>query len=482
VKRTGWILLAALAASACPSPSERVPPRPAAPPRAAGNGINVLLITIDTLRADHLGAYGYRRKTSPTLDALAKDGTLFEQAYTFLPKTRGSFVMMMTGRRPSQNGYDKAHPMVLGFNPTLAGTLKEAGYATAAIVDNPNLAAQHGYAKGFDRYRETMATEDLGRATEMDRTRAITEDARAFLARPPEKPFFLWLHYVNPHAPYEPPPPFDKAFVDAEAEQGPVLAPVEGFHGGVPKAWAVPGRRLGYYVSQYDGEIAAADAEVGKVLDALAKGPAAARTMVIVTSDHGESLGEHDYYFDHGENLFDPCLRIPLIVRLPGAPAGRRSSALVSTLDLLPTVLDAVKVSYPADIAGHSLLPDVSRGAAASRERLFAQNDRNLSATFDARMKAVAAPLEKGGWRFSLYDRGTDPGERRDLAPSSPDGLRPLRRELELFFDRADREWTATRSLVGGEKPRPIPCEQCERLRALGYTTVAGCEDCRSGQ
>jgi arylsulfatase A-like enzyme len=479
LRRTAAALLAVLTFG-CPSRSEPPKPRPAPVAAAAGNGINVLLITIDTLRADHLGTYGYRRATSPHIDALATEGAVFDQAYTFWPKTRGSFVMMMTGRRPSQNGYDKAHQMVLDFNPTLAAALQAAGYATSAFVDNPNLAAQHGYAKGFERYRETMSEAAL--ATEMDRTRAITEDARRLLARPGERPFFLWLHYVNPHAPYEPPAPFDTAFLDAEAEQGPVLAPVEGFHGGVPKAWAVKGRRLGYYVARYDGEIATVDAEVGKVLDALRDSPVSARTMVVVTSDHGESLGEHDYYFDHGENLFDPCLRIPLIVRLPGATAGVRTSALASTLDLLPTILDAVKVSYPSDIAGRSLLPEVLRTSSKAPERLFAQNERNLSATFDARLKTVAAPLEKEGWRFTLYDREADPGEHRDASAARADVLRVHRRELELFFDRAGREWSATRTLVGGQKPAAIPCDQCERLRALGYTGVAGCEACHSGQ
>ena len=142
--------------------------------------------------------------------------------------------------------------------------LKGAGYETAATVDNPNVAASLGYAKGFDRYRETW--EETALASEMDRTRAITADGVRYLAEAkPDRPFFLWLHYVNPHAPYEPPAPCDTAFLDAEAPRGPRLRPVDGFHGGVPKQWAVPGKRLGWYVAQYDGEIAAVDAEVGKL-------------------------------------------------------------------------------------------------------------------------------------------------------------------------------------------------------------------------
>jgi arylsulfatase A-like enzyme len=437
------------------------------PPRS-GNGLSVLLITIDTLRADHLGLYGYHRKTSPHIDALGQRGTVFDRAFTFWPKTRGSFVMMMTGRRPSQNGYSKEHPVLLDFNPTLAGVLKQAGYKTTAVVDNPNVAAQHGYARGFERYRETW--EEPALATETDRARAISDDGIAYLgAARPDQPFFLWLHYVNPHAPYTPPPPFDRAFLDG-AGAGPILPAVSGFHSGVKKEWALPGKRLGYYVSQYDGEIASVDVEVGRVLDALAASPVAGKTAVVLTSDHGESLGEHDYYFDHGEDLFDPCLAIPLIVTVPGATAGRRSSEFASTLDLVPTILDAVKVSYPPDLAGTSVLGAVTGGAGPGRERLFAQNDRNLSATFDARFKLVDTPLDDGGTRSALYDRERDAGETRNVAASGGEALRIARRELDLFLDRAQREWARTRVLVQGkEGEKPATMEACEKLRALGY-------------
>ncbi len=461
------VLLLAWTCAACPGAGtkERTPARPA--PRL-GNGWNVLLITIDTLRADHLAAYGYRRKTSPHMDALAREGTLFDQAYTYWPKTRGSFVMIMTGRRPSQNGYSKLHPLVLDFNPTLASTLKDAGYTTAAVVDNPNLAAHLGYAKGFDRYRETW--QELPEPDqEMERTRLITEDGAAFLAKPPPAPFFLWLHYVNPHAPYTPPAPFDRQFLDADAQKGPVLAPVDGFHGGVSKKWEVKGRRLGYYVAQYDGEVAAVDQEVGRVLDALAAGPAAGKTVVVLASDHGESLGEHDYYFDHGHDLFDPCLRIPLVVRVPGAPTGLRTSSLASTLDLVPTILDAVKVSYPPDLSGHSLLPEVLGHERDVPARLFAQNELHLSAVFDTRFKVVAKP-EESGLRFGLYDRQADPLEVREAGRQDPEPLRTGRRDLEIFLERCDREWATIRRFTEGAKGEgAMSSEACEILRSLGY-------------
>ncbi|HEV7501809.1 MAG TPA: sulfatase [Vicinamibacteria bacterium] len=460
----------ALLALSCRGGSAPPSPRPSLGAPRSGNGLSVLLITIDTLRADHLGVYGYKRPTSPHIDAFAGRGTVFDRAYTFWPKTRGSFVMMMTGLRPSQNGYSKAHQALLDFNPTLASVLHEAGYRTAAILDNPNLARQHGYARGFDSYRETW--EDKGLPdSEAARARAITEGGIAYLrAARPDAPFFLWLHYVNPHAPYTPPPPFDRMFADG-AEVGPRLPAVSGFHGGVKKEWAVPGQaRLGYYVSQYDGEIAAVDDEVGRLLEGLGRSAVAGKTAVVLTSDHGESLGEHDYYFDHGEDVFDPCLSIPMMIVLPGAPAGRRASTLSSTLDVLPTILDAVKVSYPPDLAGTSVLPAVVSGGGPARDRLFAQNDRNLSATFDGRLKLVSTPLDSGAARLALYDRTLDRGETRDVSAGNAEPLRVARRELELFLDRAEREWPRTHQRSeGAATPQPLTDDECERLRALGY-------------
>jgi arylsulfatase A-like enzyme len=282
---------------------------------------------------------------------------------------------------------------------------------------------------------------------------------------------------VNPHAPYTPPAPFDTRFLDGTERRSKPLPVVPGFHGGIPKQWAVPGQdRLGYYIAQYDGEIAAVDEEVGQLVAALREQKLLEHTVVVITSDHGESLGEHDYYFDHGEDLFDPSLKIPLLMVAPSGPAGRRSAAFASTLDLVPTLLDAVKVSYPPDLAGQSLLAEVTSGSAASRDRLFAQNDRNLTATFDRAYKLVATPRDEGGADLALFDRRADPGETRNLARARPEALREQRRELETYQERRDREWSRTRPLVQGKPGEgKMSGEACERLRALGYTGVAGC-------
>jgi len=463
------MVLMALALAGCHGPKgDTAKKAPGGRPAVAGNRLNVLLITIDTLRADHMGVYGYRRPTSPRMDAFAGRGVVFDQAYTYWPKTRGSFVGMMTGRLASQTGYGKSHPMLLDFNPTLASVLKDAGYETVATVDNPNVAASLGYAKGFDRYRETWEEKDL--VTEMDRTRAITADGvRTLRQASPDRPFLLWLHYVNPHAPYEPPAPWDAAFLDGDAVRGERLRPVDGFHGGVPKQWAVPGKTLGWYVARYDGEIAAVDAEVGKLLDALDGSAVRDRTLVVITTDHGESLGEHDYYFDHGEDLFDPSIRIPLLVAGPGIEAGRRTGVLATTLDLVPTVLDAVKVSYPPDLAGESLLPAMRGERRPDRPRLQGQNDRNLLGAWDRRFKIVATPSADGAG-YALYDRETDPGETRDASRAQAERTRVERQELELFRERIDAQLARTRRLLEGRPGEArLSAEACEKLKAMGY-------------
>jgi arylsulfatase A-like enzyme len=464
-------VLLALGAVACPD--SRRGEETALSSARAGNQLNVLLVTIDTLRPDHMGVYGYQRDTTPHIDTLARSGVAFEEAYTYWPKTRGSFVAIMTGRLAAGSGYSRSHPLLLDFNPTLASVLREAGYETVAIVDNPNVAASLGYGKGFDRYRETWEEESL--STETDRARAITDDGVRFLqAAAPERPFLLWLHYVNPHTPYTPPPPWDTVFLDDDALSGPPLEPVQGFFGGVHRPWEVPGRPLGYYVAQYDGEIAANDAEVGRVLEALEDSAVADQTLVVLTSDHGESLGEHDYFFDHGANLFDPCQRVPLVMAGPGLAPGHRSDVLATTLDLVPTVLDAVKVSYPPGLAGRSLLAAARGEERPSRPRLFGQNDRNLLGSWGERLKIVATPGEDGETRYALYDRAADPGESRDVGAERPRELAAERRALEEFRETIDAQSERTRRLLDGRSDEEVLSPAaCERLKAMGYIQQA---------
>jgi arylsulfatase A-like enzyme len=168
-----------------------------------------------------------------------------------------------------------------------------------------------------------------------------------------------------------------------------------------------------------------------------------------------------------------------LIIRVPGTPAGLRSHDLATTLDFLPTILNATRAALPPNLAGRSLLAQVAGQDGGAVSRLFAQNAHHHNACFDARFKAIAVPDERLEWRFSLYDRETDPGETRDAALANPQAMRTCRRELELSFDRAAKEWAVTRREISGEPPpKPIDCETCRQLAALGYVDVVGCDKC----
>jgi arylsulfatase len=432
----------------------------------------LLLLTVDTLRPDHLGCYTYPRTTSPAIDALAARGVTFNRAYTYWPKTRGSFASMFTSRYASQHGLNVRDRDLPEFNTTLAEVLNGEGYRTAAAVDNGNLDHTLGFAQGFDRYQEVW---NRG-GSEADRTEALTRFALDFLASPPaEAPFFLWIHYVNPHTPYEPPEDFLARFRgDGLVPRGPKLLPVVGYHGGVNRHVAVPGEsHLGDYIDRYDAEIAFADAAIGRVLAGLAASPHQARTLVVLTSDHGESLGEHDYYFDHGYDLFDPSLRVPLIFSLPEVLSdGRRADAPVTTLDILPSVLDILQVSYPPGLEGRSVMSVIRGGEGKLHDRLVFQNDQHQLALFNGRFKIIATPLDESENCYELYDLAADPGERYDRLPTSRGAASRLLAELESFRTRTiawQQDTTALRRGIPARQDDELTGKALESLRALGY-------------
>ena len=432
----------------------------------------VILITIDTLRPDHMSVYGYSRKTTPRLDEWAGKAAVFEQAYTYWPKTRGSFVAMMTGRTAGESGYSPKHPELHAFNPTLAETLQKSGYDTAAFVDNANVAGSLGFSRGFKTYVEMWA--DASLKDEVARTEAITKRGIGYLrSKAAGEGFFLWLHYVNPHAPYTPPAPFDKAFIDRPKSDR-KLKVVDGFFGGASRQWAdaMPGKTtLADYVNAYDGEIAYADSQVDEVLRAIDAAFGLGRATVIVASDHGESLGEHDYYFDHGANLFDPVQRIPFIVLGRGAKAVR-SDALVTTLDIMPTLLDAARVSFPTGLSGRSVLPFASGRRDSTREALVGENDRGHQGIWDRRYKLIDPDPRAAKSSRQFFDRSTDSAEVRNR-PDLKDEMKKFVVGLDEHRDVELRSARRTRSQLEGKVSPPQSRAECEQLKAMGY--VAEC-------
>ena len=438
-------------------------------------GINVLLITVDTLRADHLSAYGYPRITSPRIDELASKGVLFETAFTYWPKTRGSFAALFTGLYASQHGLTVRNRDLPDFNQTLAETFQEAGYRTGAALDNGNLDQALGFAQGFETYEQTWLTGE----TELERTEAITQFGLDYLsASDDERPFFLWLHYVNPHTPYDPPQELLSQFRgDGVIPRGPELERVTGYHGGINRHLAVDGEtHWGDYVDRYDAEILAVDAHIGRVLDGLAASPHAGKTLVVFTSDHGESLGEHDYFFDHGFDLFNPSLWIPLIASFPGfLPAGERIHGTVSSLDVYPTILDLAQVSFPTGppgLQGKSVLPLVRGTTSRLHPQIFFQNDHHLMAITNGRLKLVRYPeMEDSGARFRLLDMYRDPTETENRYEESEARIAPFEAQLSSFRTQTVAWQQATDMKRAGSSTEDEELsEQTRRsLESLGY-------------
>lgn len=436
-------------------------------------GLNLLLITIDALRPDHLGCYRYPRATSPAVDGLAARGVVFENAFAYWPKTRGSFAALFTSRYASQHGLNVRDRDLPEFNDTLAEILSKNGYETAAALDNGNLDGALGFAQGFGRYEQVWQTAP----TERERTEALTRFGVDFLRASHQRPFFLWVHYVNPHTPYDPPEDILRRFrQDGLVPRGAELAPVVGYRGGVNRHLMIAGEtRLGDYIDRYDGEIAFADQGVGRLLEALEASPHRSRTLVAFTSDHGESLGEHDYFFDHGSDLFHPSLSIPLILSLPDVLSdGSRLASPVSNLDTLPTVLDLLQIRFPPSLEGRSLLPLVRGSKDRIHDRLMFQNDQHQMAVFNGRLKLISYPEGEGGRRYELYDLFRDGEEREDRFPGAARAAQPLVAELESFRTRTvawQQETTRLRQGKPARADEELSEETLRNLETLGYVT-----------
>ena len=447
----GWgLALAALAvlAGGC----RRAPDRP-----------NLVLVTVDTLRADHTTPYGYARDTTPVLARLAREGVVVDQAYAPMATTGPSHAALLTSRYPIALGYLRNGQRLDEGQTTLAERLRAAGYRTSAAVSSFVLDKRLGFAQGFGTYecrfekRRATATmerwEGLTVPAGFDRRADETTDvALAWLARRgKDRPFFLWVHYFDPHQPYSPPAPYDRRFAGA-GEPGPAGT-----------------------AALYDGEIAFTDHQLGRLLEAIeAEGPSA-RTLVVVTADHGEGLMQHGH-MGHGLHLYEEAVRVPLIYRWPGVlPAGARVPGPVEHVDLVPTVLDLIGVPRgPDDVQGQSLAAAL-RGRAGTpgrdpRRTVFLQRrlyDTDVVSGF--RVKGEKFAVRAGQWKYieaaeeqtrELYDLRADPGEAKDLFAAQGAVAAGLARGLAGWRARLDRRARAR------DDSSP---EMQEALRALGY-------------
>src|SRR5712692_6515090 len=405
---------------------------------AAGPSPNVVVITIDTLRADHLGCYGYKQIRTPNVDSLAADGVRFEHAYTPVPVTLPAHTVIFTGTYPMLSGmHDFAANKLNPTQPTLASVLKEQGYTTGAVIGSAVLDSRFGLNHGFDFYYDHFDFNRLQESNldEMERSGNVVADVTLdWLSKNYQKKFFLWMHLYDPHYPYRPPPPYSEEYKD----------------------------RL------YDGEIAFADAQVGRLIRFL-KGKGLYRnTLIVLSGDHGESLGEHGEK-THGFFIYNATLHVPVILHLPGGVPAKTVPELVSLADLTPTVLQVLKVDVPPQVQGRNLLPLMTPKKADATRSLYAE-------TFLPRLHfnwSELRSVETENYHFidapkpELYDLNKDPGETQNLFLQKKAVAEEMRARLAALI----RQSSGGQELA--EKTGLDPALM-ERLKSLGYAGFSG--------
>jgi choline-sulfatase len=404
--------------------------KPAAP--------NIVVITIDTLRADHLGCYGYKQIRTPNIDGLAGDGIRFERAFTPVPITLPAHTVIFTGTYPTLNGMHDFSGNRLGAEPpTLAALLKEQGYATGAVVGSAVLDSRFGLNRGFDFYYDHFEFNRLQEANldEMERPGNLVADkALEWLGNNYDKRFFLWMHLYDPHHPYQPPAPYSDE----------------------------------YKSHPYDGEIAFADAQVGRLISFLKKKGLYEHTLIVLSGDHGEGLGEHGEK-THGFFIYNSTLHVPLIIHLPSRTTSRSVTATVSLADVTPTILDALKIGIPRQVQGQTLLPLLSNKKSADSRSLYSE-------TFLPRLhfnwsELRGLELEKYHYidapKPELYDLSKDPHELDNLFSQK----KAVSEQMKAKLDGLIHEYTPGAELA--EKTALDPALM-ERLKSLGYAGFSG--------
>ncbi len=422
-------------------------------PSPSGSAPNVLLVTLDTLRADHLGVYGFEHATSPEIDALAEAGVVFERAIAAASLTTPAHASIMTSRFTREHAIGPNNGgAALRDETTLARVFRDHGYATAAFVSNLLLKAKFGLGAGFDTFDDELTTPEINRPLVVERRAAdTTERALAWLSQAGDGPFFLWVHYQDPHGPYTPPPPDDERFRIPPAP-GEQALPVKEGRDAIPAYQALDGLRLpSQYRSRYAGEIFYADRWVGRLVEAVAAHDPSRPSVVLLTADHGESFGENGRYFSHTHTTTPDVARVPMILRAPGLAPGR-SSDLVHHVDVLPTLLDLAELPIPPEARGLPLARFVREGRSLPDRTVYCDIGRELSAyrgdSFLWVRDADAVPVRR--WARFLW---------------SPEGW--SRQPGRSPLPEAVREYTA-RSAPVNRLPPPDE-EMKRRLEALGY-------------
>jgi arylsulfatase A-like enzyme/Flp pilus assembly protein TadD len=429
-------LLAAILPGGCRSqqPTSQSP----AEKSVALRPLNVVVVTVDTLRPDHLGCYGYAGVQTPAIDGLAKRGVLFENAVAQTPLTPPSHASIFTGQNPNVHKVRNTGGFVLpSSSHPLARILQEQGWDTAAFVGSAVLKKLFGFNNGFATYDDEMprpGSKNEFREDPERKASAVVDRAISWLEkRPAGKPYLLWVHLYDPHIPYQPPAEFARKYA------------------GRP----------------YDGEIAYTDQQIGRLFGAVRQESSPDNTVIAVLSDHGESLGEHGEH-THGVFLYDSTLRIPFVIAGPGIPAGVRARQQVRTIDFLPTLLEVLGGQAPAYVQGVSLVP-VFKGSAvliagSYAESLYPKMNMNwseLRAIRTDRWKYIRAPKPE------LYDLASDPRETKNVIQTNGPEVDKFEAQL--------KKYTST-GANGTEKVETAMVDErvMDQLKSLGYLSGVG--------
>ncbi len=343
---------------------------------------DIILISIDTLRADHLSCYGYDLSTSPNIDRLAADGSLYEYVVSSSAYTSASMASVMTGAYPRFNslGYSNTSAKLLDHEVTLAEQLNSAGYNTAAFVCNPVLKKKKGFHQGFELYDLELEDEEAIRGFPERTAAKCTTSVLQWLGdSDPKRPLFLWVHYQDPHGPYTPPSEFADRFT--RDEKGPLLdPPIQDDNFGfkrIPSYQAIDdNRHLQSYVSRYDSEIAFVDHHIGRLLDWFRENGRYEDATILLTSDHGEAFGENDFFFVHGQTVTKDQSFVPLLLKQPGQPGGRRHETPVAHIDIYPTLCAAAGLAPTCE--GKDLGTLTNRNESPERINEDSLTDRSL--------------------------------------------------------------------------------------------------------
>lgn len=416
---------------------------------------NVVILSIETQRADHLGCYGYSRNTSPFIDSIAKEGILFENHFTSQSSTWPSLTSMLTSLYPVSTSVRINGDMLPPDIPTLADILEKNGYETAAFLG--------AFCKAGRFFNHKVCSND----------RIIVKEANKWLEQNADKPFFMWMHFKAPHYPYTPPEKYD-VFTDKN---------YNGKYDGSKKSVdditldriKLSDKDLNHIISLYDGEVLLADAYIRRVYKKLENLGLADKSIIIITADHGEDLYQRNFYFYHSASIYDSTLHIPLIIRLPGSTiTGKRVRDIVENIDIAPTILELLHIPRPSHFEGKSMLSLIQNDSA--------QDDLSIALGERWVKPSNILSIRTRKWRYiynpdnihpqsikpiykykideeELYDLEKDPGEVNNIVAQHPDIVEELRKKMLALYP----------SGKGNKEAIKADEETLEQLRALGY-------------